>query len=70
MSQGTLYTNDFARGFLAEGLIKFLNLDINVVKGKTAEFEKAFPLGKIPAFVGPKGYKLTESVAIYTYSKF
>lgn len=71
MSQGTLYTGSFARGFLAKGLVQHLGLDVAVVdKSTDAAFASKFPLGKIPAFVGPKGFKLTESIAVYSYRMF
>ncbi|KAI3332066.1 glutathione S-transferase [Xylariaceae sp. AK1471] len=34
---------------------------------KTPEFLAKFPLGKVPAFEGADGFRLTESVAIATY---
>lgn len=66
MSQGTLYVGEYARCFLVQGLIKFYNLDVACVS-KDATFEKLFPLGKFPAFVGPKGFKLTEVNAVALY---
>jgi len=68
MSQDTLYATESIRTVLLKGLIKHYKLDINVV-GKDATFEKTFPLGKIPAFIGPKGLKLTEVIAIVLYGK-
>lgn len=61
MSQGTLYANFRIRTWVPRGLVKALKLDINVVAPETAseQFAKDFPLKKVPAFVGPNGFKLT-----------
>ena len=68
MSQGTLYTSATPRCQPIVALIKKFNLDIATVdKSTVADFEKKFPLGQIPAFVGPKGFKITEEVAILYY---
>lgn len=69
MSQGTLYNNGLARGFLPIALVKYLGLDVEVADVETDKenFLKQFPLGKIPAFVGPEGFKLTEVMAISYY---
>ncbi len=69
MSQGTLYVGESSRGLLLKGLIKHYKLDINVTD-RDATYQKLFPLGKVPAFVGPKGYKLTEVIAIVLYGEF
>lgn len=66
MSQGTLYTTEQARGILPKALIKHFNLDIKI-SDKDSVFNKHFPLSKIPAFIGPKGFKLTEVIAISIY---
>ncbi|CAI4053175.1 hypothetical protein N7582_005658 [Saccharomyces uvarum] len=69
MSQGTLYANFRIRTWVPRGLVKALKLDINVVAPETAseQFAKDFPLKKVPAFVGPNGFKLTEAMAINYY---
>lgn len=72
MSQGTLYNSEkYARGILPVALIKYFNLDVNITNIETSdEFSKLFPLKKIPAYVGPKGYKLTEVIAVVYYCMF
>lgn len=72
MSQGTLYVNSLARGYLPSALVKYLGLDIEIVDTEKDQesFLKQFPLGKIPAFVGPEGIKLTEVMAIAYYRMF
>ncbi|CCC69224.1 hypothetical protein NCAS_0C02340 [Naumovozyma castellii] len=69
MSQGTLYANFRIRGIVPKCLVKALNLDVNIVEPEQApeQFAKDFPLQKIPSFAGPKGFKLTESMAINYY---
>ncbi|CUS24876.1 LAQU0S21e00452g1_1 [Lachancea quebecensis] len=69
MSQGTLYVNSLARGYLPSALVKYLGLDITIVDTEkdTDSFLKQFPMGKIPAFVGPEGMKLTEVMAVAYY---
>ena len=69
MSQGTLYANFRIRTWVPRGLVETLKLDIKVVTPDSAaeEFARDFPLKKVPAFVGPKGYKLTEAMAINYY---
>lgn len=66
---GTLYTDTKARGILPKAIIKHYNLDIKVV-APDATFAKTFPLKKQPAFVGPKGLKLTEVIAVVLYRMF
>lgn len=69
MSQGTLYANFRIRTWVPRGLVKALKLDVKVVTPDAAaeQFARDFPLKKVPAFVGPKGYKLTEAMAINYY---
>ncbi|CAI4814245.1 AAC_collapsed_G0055460.mRNA.1.CDS.1 [Saccharomyces cerevisiae] len=69
MSQGTLYANFKIRTWVPRGLVKALKLDVKVVTPDAAaeQFARDFPLKKVPAFVGPKGYKLTEAMAINYY---
>ena len=68
MSQGTLYTSATTRSAPVTALVKKFNLDITFVDHSTvADFEKKFPLGQIPAFVGPKGFKITEEIALLYY---
>lgn len=72
MSQGTLYANEKIRCVLAEAVVKHLNLDVKIVNpaDDKATFEKYFPTGKYPAFIGPKGLKLTEVLAIVLYCMY
>ena len=68
MSQGTLYTSATPRCKPVQALIKKFNLDITSVEASTvADFTKKFPLGQIPAFVGPKGFQITEEIALLYY---
>ncbi|CCD23698.1 translation elongation factor EF1B gamma NDAI_0C00370 [Naumovozyma dairenensis CBS 421] len=68
MSQGTLYAHLGGRGLALEALIEHFNLDFEVVECKgNATFEEKFPLKMSPALVGPKGAKLTETIAIAYY---
>lgn len=70
MSQGTLYGSTFSRGFLSQGLIQHFKLDITSATEADAAYKNAFPLAKYPAFIGPKGFKLSESLAIDLYRKW
>ncbi|KAI3405289.2 hypothetical protein KGF56_001901 [Candida oxycetoniae] len=54
------------RSVAPKALVKHFNLDV-AFSDKDATYEKYFPLNKIPAFVGPKGLKLTEVIAICIY---
>lgn len=47
---------------------EYLNIPLNVIDAKTdAEFEKKFPLHKVPALITDKGVKITEALAIIYY---
>lgn len=70
MSLGTLYTSPRARGILPSALVNSLGLDITVEDASSEQFKSAFPLEKIPAYLGKDGYKLTESIAVNLYCKF
>ncbi|CAN3475635.1 elongation factor 1-gamma 2 [Diutina catenulata] len=49
-------------------IIKYFKLDVTIDANlESPEFKKNFPLGLIPAFIGEKGYKLTEFQAVYEY---
>lgn len=37
------------------------------LKQETANYKEIFPLDKAPALITPSGFKLTETIAIYTY---
>lgn len=63
----TVYLGSSSRGFLIKGLIQHYGLDIKVAAEKDDLYQKSFPLGKVPALVGPKGYKLIEVIAILYY---
>lgn len=69
MSLGTLYANFRVRSVVPRSLVNYLKLDVNIVDPATneAQFAKDFPLKKIPDFISPKGYKLTEVMAIAYY---
>lgn len=72
MSQGTLYVMEASpRSSILVDLVKNFKLDIEVsTETKSDAFLKKFPLGKTPAFVGPKGFKLTEVIAISLYCMY
>lgn len=70
MSLGTLYTNSKIRGLPAKAIIVHYGLDVKVVETEDAKHKKVFPLQKYPAFIGPKGFKLTESIAITIYCMY
>ena len=69
MSQGTLYIMEISpRSSILVDLIKYFKLDIEIDANTQSEsFIKKFPLGKTPAFVGAKGFQLTETIAIANY---
>lgn len=67
MSQGTLYVNGLARGILPQSLIETWKLDIKVEQTDCEVFAKEFPMAKIPAFIGPNGFHLTEVMAVLYY---
>ncbi|CCK71450.1 translation elongation factor EF1B gamma KNAG_0H00340 [Huiozyma naganishii CBS 8797] len=70
MSQGTLYVWATPRTNSCEAIVKAYGLDVEIVDVKAAtvpEFVEKFPLGEVPAFLGPRGVKLTETSAILTY---
>lgn len=69
MSLGTLYATQQIRSLPAKALAKYFNLDIKI-SDKDAAYEKNFPLNKIPAFIGPKGFTLTEVIAICLYCMY
>lgn len=71
MSQGTLYANTRIRAVIPTALVKHFNLDVKIVDpAQCSEFANIFPLGKVPTFVGPKGVKLTEVIAISVYCMY
>lgn len=68
MSQGTLFANDRTRARIATAVVKHFKLDVDIVDAdSSAVFAKNFPLAKVPAFIGPKGVKLIEVIAISIY---
>ncbi|KAG0661007.1 translation elongation factor EF1B gamma [Monosporozyma unispora] len=69
MSLGTVYANFRIRSIVPRVLVNYLKLDVNLVDPTTceAQFAKDFPLKKVPDFISPKGYKLTEVMAIAFY---
>ncbi|KAG7663536.1 TEF4 [[Candida] subhashii] len=44
-----------------------MSQDVTIKTEKDEAFTNAFPLGKLPAFIGTKGFKLYETLAIATY---
>ncbi|KAM9939405.1 hypothetical protein OXX80_001115 [Metschnikowia pulcherrima] len=68
MSQGTLFADSKIRGVIPTALVKHFKLDVEIVDpASSAVYKKHFPLAKVPAFIGPKGVKLTEVIAISVY---
>ncbi|EGW32060.1 uncharacterized protein SPAPADRAFT_61149 [Spathaspora passalidarum NRRL Y-27907] len=68
MSQGTLYVMEMSpRSYVNANIVKHFGLDVAIKTEKDEAFNRAFPLGKLPAFIGPKGYKLHECLAISNY---
>lgn len=66
MSLGTLFSTEQIRSLPPKALIKHFNLDVKLEK-EDESYKKHFPLGKIPGFIGPKGFKLHEVIAISIY---
>ncbi len=60
-----------ARSTVLLAVAKANNLDIEVVETRIPiqdiEYFKLNPLGRVPTFVGPNGYLLTETMAIAVY---
>lgn len=67
MSQGTLFGSTETRSILPVGLVKAFKLDIALEKREAPAQKAAFPNTKVPAFIGPKGFKLQESIAVLFY---
>lgn len=71
MSQGTLFADSKIRGVIPTALVKHFKLDVEIVDpASSAAYKKHFPLAKVPAFIGPKGVKLTEVIAISVYCMY
>lgn len=69
MSTGTLFVTEQIRSLPPKALVKHFNLDVKLTD-KDESYQKNFPLAKIPAFVGPKGFKLHEVIAICIYCMY
>ncbi|EDK45628.1 conserved hypothetical protein [Lodderomyces elongisporus NRRL YB-4239] len=68
MSEGTLYCfSPSPRSFILEDLIKYFKLDVKITEEKDERYHRYFPMGLTPAFIGKKGYTLTEVIAIAKY---
>ncbi|CCK67906.1 translation elongation factor EF1B gamma KNAG_0A02170 [Huiozyma naganishii CBS 8797] len=69
MSSGTLYASFRIRSVVPRALVNHFKLDVTIVDPTKSgeQFAKDFPLKKVPAFVGAKGYKLTELMAVNYY---
>lgn len=68
MSLGTLYTGPYVRVVLPDSLVKYFGLDITI-SPRDAAFEAEFPLHQFPSFIGPKGFKITQTLAVLKHSK-
>ncbi|EGW31703.1 elongation factor 1-gamma 1 [Spathaspora passalidarum NRRL Y-27907] len=66
MSQGTLYATEQIRSLAPKAIVQHFKLDVKITD-KDDTYHKYFPLNKIPAFIGPKGFKLHEIIAISLY---
>ncbi|CAK9439142.1 uncharacterized protein LODBEIA_P33660 [Lodderomyces beijingensis] len=66
MSLGTLYVTEQIRSLTPKAIVEYFKLDVKL-SDKDSAYEKSFPLNKIPAFIGPKGFRLTEVIAISVY---
>lgn len=68
-NKGTIYIfPDSSRTNWFGSYAEYLNIPLNVVDAKTVDdFEKKFPLHKVPALITDKGVKLTEALAIIYY---
>ncbi|QPG74385.1 hypothetical protein FOA43_001712 [Brettanomyces nanus] len=67
MSQGTLFGTGETRSILPVGLIKTLKLDVKIEPKDSPDHIKNFPMHKAPSFIGPKGFKLHEVIAVVHY---
>lgn len=69
MSEGLLYSNFRIRSLVPRALVNTLKLDVEIQDPYQVneKFTKDFPLRKLPSFLGPHGYKLTEQMAINNY---
>lgn len=69
MSENILYANFRVRSLVPKALVNALKLDVQIVDPRTVEkqFAEQFPLKKVPALLGPHGFKLTEQLAINYY---
>lgn len=71
MSQGTLFANSRTRGVIPTALVKHFKLDVDIVDAFSSDvYKRNFPLGKVPGFIGPKGVKLTEVIAVSIYCMY
>lgn len=70
MSEGTLFVSPSPRCKPAIIIINHYNLDVEIVDVKSTvckDFQEKFILHQVPAFLGPRGLKLTETAAILSY---
>lgn len=70
MSLGTLFATEQIRSLPPKALIKHFNLDVKFADKEDSSYQKYFPLAKIPCFIGPKGFKLQEVIAICIYCMY
>lgn len=70
MSSGTLFVTEQIRSLPPKALIKHFNLDVKLSDKEDKSYQKYFSLEKIPAFIGPKGFKLHEVIAICIYCMY
>lgn len=72
MSLGTVITGKRTRALAVNAIIKHYDLDVKVLDSYDDQpvFQKAFPLQKVPVFIGEKGFKLHEAFAICLYCMY
>lgn len=71
MSLGTLFGIDETRSILPGGLVRAFKLDVKIeARDSAAHVAAGFPSHKVPAFLGPHGYKLQESIAVLYYCMY
>lgn len=70
MSLGTLFVTQQVRSVAPRALVKHFNLDVKLSDKEDPAYKANFPLAKVPAFLGPKGFKLHEIIAVTLYCKY
>lgn len=66
---GTLYVKDCTRAKVPSGIVKAYGLDVKIAEAD-ATYEKNFPMRRFPSYLGEKGFKLTETIAVSIYCMY